>query len=89
MIIGFHCGWEIRETPAGNVVLNVIDSFDELNWLVGEKWFEKPRKGEKSLVFSLSKRKGVRFYFNRKLMTLTVSMSYKCEIKNELIYGHI
>ena len=30
MIIGFHCGWEIRETPAGNVVLNVIDSFDEL-----------------------------------------------------------
>ena len=38
MIIGFHCGWEIRETPAGNVVLNVIDSFDELNWLFGEKW---------------------------------------------------
>ena len=32
------------------MVLNVIDSFDELNWLFGEKWsrFEKSRKEKKA-----------------------------------------
>ena len=34
MIIGFHCGWEIKETLAGNIVLKVSDSWEELNWLL-------------------------------------------------------
>ena len=41
-------------------MMTVKDSWEELNWLFGEHWckFEKPRKGENSLVFSLSKRLG-------------------------------
>ena len=35
MIVGFHCGWEFKETKAGNLIMTVKDSWEELNWLFG------------------------------------------------------
>ena len=74
----------------GNIVLKVSDSWEELNWLFGDNWLKfNKQEGEKTLVFSMCKRLWVRIYFNRRLMALTVSMSYKCEIGSRFIYGNI